>query len=134
MAEQKLNLNTVLAPVSWEQLEPEEGRFDFALVDGLVKQARQRGMRLVLLWFGSWKNGVSSYAPVWVKRDMAHFPRAKGSSSRNTKDILSTLSDANRQADARPAPDEHLECGNGRFSKGGLRLRAEAERQRDGGQ
>mgnify|MGYP000892642287 CR=1 FL=1 len=98
---QKLNLNTVLAPVSWEQLEPEEGRFDFALVDGLVRQARQRGMRLVLLWFGSWKNGVSSYAPEWVKRDTVRFPRAKGSSNRNTKDILSTLSDANRQADAR---------------------------------
>jgi hypothetical protein len=58
-------------------------------------------MRLVLLWFGSWKNGVSSYAPEWVKRDTVRFPRAKGSSNRNTKDILSTLSDANRQADAR---------------------------------
>ena len=96
-----LNLNTVLAPVSWEQLEPVEGRFEFALVDGLVGQARRQGMKLVLLWFGSWKNGVSSYAPEWVKRDTARFPRAKGSSNRNTKDVLSALSPANRDADAR---------------------------------
>jgi len=96
-----LNLNTVLAPVSWEQFEPQEGHFDYTLVDGLVKQARRQEMRLVILWFGSWKNGVSSYAPEWVKRDTVRFPRAKGSSNRNTKDILSTLSDTNRDADAR---------------------------------
>lgn len=98
---ERLNLNTVLAPVTWEQLEPAEGRFDFTLVDGMLRQARAHGMKLVLLWFGSWKNGVSSYAPEWVKRDTARFPRAKGSSGRNTKEILSTLSAANRDADAR---------------------------------
>ena len=52
-----LGLNTLLLPVAWEQLEPEEGRFDFTLVDGLIDQARRRGKHLVLLWFGSWKNG-----------------------------------------------------------------------------
>src|SRR4051812_19912112 len=57
-----LNLNTVLATVAWEQIEPAEGRFDFALVDGLIQAAREHGLRLILLWFGSWKNGVSSYA------------------------------------------------------------------------
>src|SRR4051794_24795197 len=57
----KLNLNTVLATVSWELLEPEEGKFDFALVDGLVRDARRNNLKLVFLWFGSWKNGVSTY-------------------------------------------------------------------------
>ena len=54
----------------------------------------------MLLWFGSWKNGVSSYAPRWVLQDTKRFPRALGSAGRNTKDILTPLSEANREADA----------------------------------
>ena len=55
-----MNLNTVLA-VSWELTEPEEGQFDFSLVDGLIQDARRYNLRLVMLWFGSWKNGKSTY-------------------------------------------------------------------------
>ena len=58
-----LSFNTVLAPVSWMQFEPEERRFEFALVDGLIEGARRHGLRLIFLWFGSWKNGMSSYIP-----------------------------------------------------------------------
>lgn len=94
-----LNLNTLLAPVSWELIEPEEGRFDFTLVDGLLRDARSHGLRLILLWFGSWKNGMSSYAPLWVKRDTARFPRARLAGK--TAEVLSTLAEANWQADAR---------------------------------
>src|SRR5215831_3396531 len=54
-----LNFNTVLAPVSWELVEPREGNFDFELVDGLIDAARRHNLRLILLWFGSWKNGMS---------------------------------------------------------------------------
>jgi hypothetical protein len=50
-----LHLNTLLIPVYWDVLEPVEGRFDFAAVDGLLTDARASGMRLVLLWFGSSK-------------------------------------------------------------------------------
>ncbi|HOD80075.1 MAG: Beta-galactosidase precursor [Planctomycetes bacterium ADurb.Bin126] len=98
---QALNLNAVLAPVSWELVEPEEGKFDFSSVDMLIEQAREHEMKLGLLWFGSWKNGVSSYCPAWVKRDTRRFPRALGSSNRNTKDVLTPLSDSNLQADAK---------------------------------
>lgn len=95
-----LNLNTVLAPVYWELIEPQEGVYDFSLVDGLVAGARERDMRLVLLWFGSWKNSMSSYAPAWVKRDEARFPRARDANGR-AQEILSPFYPANLQADRR---------------------------------
>ncbi len=95
-----LNLNTVLAVVSWELSEPEEGRFDFALVDGLLEGARRHNLKLVLLWFGSWKNGVSSYIPGWVKQDVARFPRMQARPGENAE-VLTPLSDTNCEADAR---------------------------------
>jgi beta-galactosidase GanA len=95
-----LRLNTILAPVYWELLEPKEGTFDFALVDGLVAEARTHDLRLVLLWFGSWKNSMSCYAPAWVKQDQRRFPRSVDASGQ-TVEILSAFSAANRDADAR---------------------------------
>ena len=73
----RMNLNTVLAVVTWELIEPEEGKFDFTLVDGMIEDARRFNMRLVFLWFGSWKNGESSYPPYWVKTDGKRFPLAE---------------------------------------------------------
>lgn len=95
-----LNFNAVLAPVMWELIEPREGDFDFALVDGLIQAARAHQLRLILLWFGSWKNGMSSYAPLWVKQDYRRFPRAVLQGGEPTE-VLSTLAQANWQADAR---------------------------------
>ena len=62
------------APVYWEQLEPQEGHFDFSIVDQIVEGARTHNLHLVLLWFGTWKNGNMHYAPVWVKEDSKRFP------------------------------------------------------------
>ncbi len=93
-------LNTVLAAVSWELLEPEEGHFDFSIVDAMLSGARQARLRLVLLWFGAWKNGASTYVPGWVKRSPERFPLAclKGGEVMNT---LSALGSATREADCR---------------------------------
>jgi beta-galactosidase GanA len=96
----ELNLNTVLAPVYWDLVEPEEGRFDFSLLDRVVAQARASKMRLVLLWFGSWKNSMSCYAPAWVKRDARRFPRATDLDG-TRQEILTPFASANRDADAR---------------------------------
>ncbi len=92
-------VNTVLLPVSWEVVEPSEAEFDFGPVDQVLAGARRHGLKLVLLWFGSWKNGSSSYAPAWVKLDPERFPvQVDGSGS--PLDNLSPFSDANRDADA----------------------------------
>ncbi len=95
-----MNLNTALVALSWAQIEPQEGRFDWTLVDGLIRDARQANLRLVFLWFGSWKNTWSSYAPDWVKRDYKRFPRVRLRDGTATE-RLSPFSDACRDADAR---------------------------------
>lgn len=74
---QALHLNSLLFPVSWQQVEPVEGEFHFELVDGLITQAKAHGMKFGILWFGSWKNASCMYAPDWVKTDMKRFPRAE---------------------------------------------------------
>ena len=77
---ERLHANTLEIPVAWEQIEPVEGKFDFSYVDVLLKQARQHDTRLVLLWFGTWKNGNGTYVPEWVKSDTVRFPRARTAS------------------------------------------------------
>ena len=94
------NLNCVLAAISWAQMEPIEGKYEFSLVDGLIQEARHHDLKLVFLWFGSWKNGLSSYAPYWVKQDYKRFPRIRLQSGKSME-LLSTFSEATRDADAR---------------------------------
>lgn len=69
-----MHLNTVVGTVNWELVEPQEGKFDFSLVDAQIKDARAANMRLVLIWFATWKNGASDYVPYWVKADPMRFP------------------------------------------------------------
>ncbi|WP_425955187.1 DUF5597 domain-containing protein [Xylanimonas sp. McL0601] len=111
---QAMGLNAVVAPVYWDVVEPAEGSFDWTTVDELLEDARAHGMRLVLLWFGSWKNSMSCYAPGWVKADVARFPRVRGSRGQ-ALEILTPFSDANRDADARAfaALMAHLRAADG---------------------
>ena len=65
-----LGMNTLLLPATWELTEPEEGVFDFSVPKALIDQARGMDMKIVFLWFGSWKNAECMYAPAWVKKDL----------------------------------------------------------------
>jgi len=96
----KMNLNTLLVPVYWELIEPEEGRFDFTLLDGVITSARKHHIKLVLLWFGTWKNSMSCYAPLWVKTDQAKYPRARDAQGR-ALEILTPFSGENLKADTK---------------------------------
>jgi len=94
------HINTVAAPISWQAVEPVEGEFDFSLVDSLIKQARARDMRLVLLWFGTWKNARSFYLPEWVKTDMDRFKRME-SADGGRLEVISNLCEETNAADTR---------------------------------
>lgn len=79
----QLGMNALLIPAAWEMIEPVEGQFDFSNPRALIDQARARKMKLVFLWFGSWKNAECMYAPAWVKRDLRRFPRAQIEKGKN---------------------------------------------------
>jgi hypothetical protein len=79
---ERLHANTLEAPVYWEQFEPEPGKFDTTLVDTLIRGAREHGARLVILWFGTWKNGSSHYIPLWMKREPKLYPKLTGRDGR----------------------------------------------------
>ena len=95
-----IDLNTVLTGMSWAWVEPEEGRYDFSIADRCIAEAHQNKLHIVFLWFASWKNGITSFAPDWVKADQKRFPRARIAGGKAVE-VLSTLSEVNRDADAR---------------------------------
>jgi hypothetical protein len=59
-------VNTVFVGVHWCDLEVEEGVFEWGEFDSSLKGAREVGMKIVILWFGSWKNGklISITGPI----------------------------------------------------------------------
>jgi hypothetical protein len=96
----QMHLNTVITPVYWELMEPEENRFDFGLVDSLIGEAASHELKLVLLWFGTWKNSMSCYAPLWMKTNPKRFPRTADSAGRS-QEIFSAFGKETLEADKR---------------------------------
>lgn len=96
----QMHLNTLLVPVYWDMLEPEEGKYDFSQVDMIISAAEREDMRVVPLWFGAWKNSMSCYAPAYVKTDTKRYPRARTSAGK-ALEIASPFYPAILEADKR---------------------------------
>jgi hypothetical protein len=95
-----LHANTLEVPVYWEQIEPQPGKFDFSLIDTLIKQGKENKVHLVLLWFATWKNGSSHYMPEWMKRDPVKYPVITGLNGQPV-DSPSPHTQAGMEADAK---------------------------------
>lgn len=95
-----MNLNTVLVPVYWDMTEPREGEYDFTLIDATLEAARANDLKVILLWFGAWKNSMSCYAPLWFKENYRKYPRAMTAQGKPLE-IASVFSDDVYRADLR---------------------------------
>jgi Domain of unknown function (DUF5597)/Beta-galactosidase len=93
-----VHANTAEVPLYWELIEPQQGQFDFHLIDAAIQGARAHHLRLVFLWFGTWKNGNMSYTPEWIKKDPKKYTRAIDAAGQ-PMGVLTPLCAACRQAD-----------------------------------
>ena len=92
------HFNTVIASSSWELVEPEEGKYDYSSVDHVIRNARRHGLKVVMIWFASWKNGTSTYAPGYVKRNPKKYPLVQDRDGKNLN-VLSTFGRTSMEAD-----------------------------------
>ena len=99
-AVKKMHANTLEVPIYWEQIEPQPGKYNFSLIDTLLKQGRKNNVHLVLLWFASWKNGSNHYMPEWIKRDAVKYPNITGRNGQPV-DSPSPHTQAAMEADAK---------------------------------
>jgi len=95
---ERIHANTIMVPAYWEAVEPARGQFDFANIDAAIDGARQHGLRIALLWFGTWKNGGMAYVPAWVKENPQEYPPMLDENG-NAINALSPLSETNLAAD-----------------------------------
>lgn len=92
--------NSIAVPVYWEMIEPKQGKFQMEHVGELIRMAREQGLYLFLIWFGTWKNGCMKYVPEWIKKDTQTYQRVITKDG-NPLPVLSVCCEENRDADRR---------------------------------
>ena len=95
-----LHANTVEVPIYWDQIEDQPGQFDFSSIDRLLAAAREHKVRLILLWFATWKNGSQHYMPEWMLSDPARYFHAVNREGEEV-DSPSPFATASLEADKR---------------------------------
>ena len=95
-----LHANTVEVPIYWDQIEEQPGQFDFSSIDRLLAAAREHKVRLILLWFATWKNGSQHYMPEWMLSDPARYFHAVNREGEEV-DSPSPFATASLEADKR---------------------------------
>ncbi|MBE2214641.1 MAG: DUF5597 domain-containing protein [Opitutaceae bacterium] len=88
-----IGANTLEIPIYWEQFEPEPGKYDTSIVDLIIDQAREAKVRVILLWFATWKNGSPNYIPLWMKAQPEKYPRMLGREDRPVHSLSPHASD-----------------------------------------
>jgi hypothetical protein len=66
---EKMGLNTASLLLYWKEIEPVKGEYRFEMLDHRIEMARKHNMKIVLVWFGSYKNGNLTYAPDYIRFD-----------------------------------------------------------------
>lgn len=95
-----INANTVAVPIMWELFEKVENEFDYTQLHNVLSLCKENDMKLVVLWFGSWKNGMSQYAPQWIKKDKERFDFVQTGTGRVIQN-LSAVGEENLRCDAK---------------------------------
>jgi hypothetical protein len=91
------NVNTICVPLPWNVFEPSEGKYDFRMIDSLILKCRAKGMHCIPLWFGTWKNINSYYAPTWLTGDPQAF-RSGGTGEAGISPFCTRALEADKRA------------------------------------
>lgn len=59
--------NCLETPIYWYQIEPKMDQYCMEQIKNVIDQVREANLKLILLWFGTSKNGHPNYVPEYVK-------------------------------------------------------------------
>lgn len=95
----KMGCNTATLPLYWGEVEPEPGRYDWRMLDHRLAKAREHGLRLVLMWYGTYKNAEIGYAPADVVADVKTYRRVRTREGAELPEVICPLSVPTRDRD-----------------------------------